>query len=170
MTTTFAKNQRETATWHLVDASEEVLGRMAARIAPILQGKHKPTWTAHADVGDFVIVINAAKVQVTGRKAEDKFYRHYTGNHGGLVTEYYPRMLARKPTEIVRLAVKRMMPKTDLGRHMLSKLKIFPGPTHTHHAQDPKPLALGTARAARAATRAVTRAAKNAAAPKSKNA
>jgi large subunit ribosomal protein L13 len=154
MTTTFAKNQREAAPWHLVDASEEVLGRMAARIAHILQGKHKPTWTPHADAGDFVVVVNAAKVQVTGRKAQDKFYRHYTGNHGGLVTQYYPRMLARKPTEIVRLAVRRMMPKTDLGRHMMSKLKVFPGPTHTHHAQDPKPLALGTARAARAAKRA----------------
>ncbi len=154
MTTTFAKTRRETAQWHLVDASEEVLGRMAARIAQILQGKHKPTWTPHADTGDFVVVVNAAKVQVTGRKSEDKFYRHYTGNHGGLVTEHYPRMLARKPTEIVRLAVRRMMPKTDLGRHMLSKLKVFAGPTHTHHAQDPKPLALRTNRAARAAKKA----------------
>lgn len=151
MTTTFAKTQRAAAQWHLVDASEEVLGRMAGRLAEILQGKHKPTWTPHADTGDFVVVINAAKVQVTGRKAQDKFYRHYTGNHGGLITTYYPRMLERKPTEIVKEAVRRMLPKTDLGRHMLSKLKIFAGATHTHHAQDPKPLALHTTRAARAA-------------------
>ena len=144
MTTTFAKTDRSKAAWFVVDASQEVLGRMSARVSQILQGKHKPTWTAHADVGDFVVVVNASKVQVTGRKAEDKHYRHYTGNHGGLVTEYYPRMLERKPTEIIRLAVRRMLPKTALGRHMLSKLKVFSGPTHTHHAQDPKPLAFGT--------------------------
>lgn len=159
MSTTFAKTKREVAQWHVIDASEEVLGRMSARIAQILQGKHKPTWTAHADTGDFVVVINAEKVQVTGRKATDKHYRHYTGNHGGLITEYYPRMLARKPTEIIKEAVRRMMPKTDLGRHMLSKLKLFAGPTHTHHAQNPTPLVLHTNKAARAAVRASKRSA-----------
>ena len=144
MSTTFATTKRAKADWFVIDASQEVLGRMSARVAQILQGKHKPTWTAHADLGDFVVVVNAGKIQVTGRKAEDKFYRHYTGNHGGLVTEFYPRMLERKPTEIIRLAVRRMLPKTSLGRHMLSKLKVFAGPTHTHHAQNPKPLVLGT--------------------------
>lgn len=154
MTTTCATTRRAAARWHLVDASQEVLGRMATRIARILQGKHKPTWTPHADTGDFVVVVNAEKVQVTGRKASDKHYRYYTGNHGGLVTVYYPRMLERHPEDIVKLAVRRMLPKTDLGRHMLTKLKVFKGPSHPHHAQDPKPLALGTSRAARTASKA----------------
>jgi large subunit ribosomal protein L13 len=153
MTTTFAKTRREAAPWWLVDASEEVLGRMATRIARILQGKHKPTWTPHADTGDFVVVVNAAKVQVTGRKAENKTYLRYSGYHGGLKEEGFGRVQTRRPTEAVRLAVRRMLPKTDLGRHMLTKLKIFAGPTHTHHAQDPKPLALGTSKAARAQRR-----------------
>jgi large subunit ribosomal protein L13 len=151
MTTTFAKTRREAAAWHLVDASDEVLGRMATRVARILQGKHKPTWTPHADAGDFVVVVNAAKVQLTGRKSETKTYYDYSGYHGGLKHTTYGRMQERRPTEIVRLAVRRMLPKTDLGRHMLSKLKVFPGPEHTHHAQDPKPLSLGTSRAARTA-------------------
>jgi large subunit ribosomal protein L13 len=146
MSTTFATTQRHKASWHVVDASQEVLGRMAARIAEILQGKHKPEYTPHADVGDFVVVVNAKDVKVTGRKASDKHYRHYTGNHGGLVTVFYPTMLERKPTEIVRLAVKRMLPKTTLGRHMLSKLKVFAGAEHRHHAQNPKPLVCGRGR------------------------
>jgi large subunit ribosomal protein L13 len=150
MSTTFAKTRRNDAEWFVVDASQEVLGRMAARIAQVLQGKHKPTWTPHADTGDFVVVVNAERVQVTGRKATDKFYRHYTGNHGGLVTTYYPRMLERKPTDIVKLAVKRMLPKTDLGRHMLSKLKVYKGAEHRHHAQAPKALRFGTGRPASA--------------------
>jgi large subunit ribosomal protein L13 len=144
--TTFLTTHREKAAWHVVDASKETLGRMSARIATILQGKHKPTYTPHADLGDFVVVVNAKDVRVTGRKRDDKVYRHYTGNHGGLVTQTYGRMLDRKPTEIVRLAVKRMMPKTRLGRAMLSKLKVHAGPEHTHHAQDPKPLSFGTVR------------------------
>jgi large subunit ribosomal protein L13 len=153
MTTTFAVTKRQTAAWHVIDASQEVLGRMASRVAQLLQGKHKPEWTPHADVGDFVIVINAGKIQVTGRKAQDKLYRHYTGTVGGLVTTYYPRMLEKRPTDIVKLAVKRMLPKTDLGRHMLTKLKVFAGPTHTHHAQDPNVLELSTSRVARAAAK-----------------
>jgi large subunit ribosomal protein L13 len=152
--TTCATTRRDTATWYLVDASQEVLGRMATRISRILQGKHKPTWTPHADTGDFVVVVNAEKVQLTGRKATDKHYRYYTGNHGGLVTVMFPKMLEKHPDEIIKTAVRRMLPKTDLGRHMLSKLKVFKGPTHTHHAQDPKPLALGTSRAARAGVKA----------------
>ena len=146
MSTTFATTNRNKAAWHVVDASQEILGRMSARIAEILQGKHKPEYTPHADVGDFVIVVNAKNVRVTGRKADDKAYRHYTGNHGGLVTEYFPRMLERKPTEIVRLAVRRMLPKTSLGRHMLSKLKVYAGAEHKNHAQNPKPLVCGRGR------------------------
>ena len=143
---TFAKTHRAGAEWFVVDASQHVLGRLAARIAQVLQGKHKPTWTPHADAGDFVVVVNAKDVRVTGRKAEDKTYRHYTGNHGGLVTTYYPRMRVRHPTEMVKEAVRRMLPKTTLGRHMLSKLKVFPGAEHTHHAQGPKPLPLALTR------------------------
>jgi large subunit ribosomal protein L13 len=146
--TTFAKTQREKAAWWVVDASQEVLGRMATRVSQILQGKHKPTWTPHADTGDFVVVVNAEKVQVTGRKRSDKLYYHYTGNHGGLVTQNYERMLDRHPTDIVKLAVRRMLPKTDLGRHMLTKLKVYVGAEHPHHAQDPKPLSLGTGKKA----------------------
>jgi large subunit ribosomal protein L13 len=142
--TTFAKTQRQQAAWWVVDASQEVLGRMATRVARILQGKHKPTWTPHADVGDFVVVINAEKVQVTGRKRSDKLYYHYTGNHGGLVTQTYDRVIEKHPTDVVKLAVRRMLPKTDLGRHMLTKLKVYAGPEHPHHAQGAKPLALGT--------------------------
>jgi large subunit ribosomal protein L13 len=148
--TTFSKTRRDAAKWFVVDASQEVLGRMAARVATILQGKHKPSWTPHADTGDFVVVVNAAKVQVTGRKAQDKHYRHYTGNHGGLVTQYYPRMIERHPTDVVKLAVKRMLPKTNLGRHMLTKLKVVAGPTHSHHAQKPTALSFGTGKAAKA--------------------
>ena len=148
MSTTFQSTKRAAADWYVVDASQHVLGRLAARIAMILQGKHKPVYTPHADTGDFVVVVNAKDVRVTGRKAQDKVYRHYTGNHGGLVTEYYPRIRERHPTDMVKEAVRRMLPKTSLGRHMLSKLKVFAGPEHTHHAQGPKPFppALGEAK------------------------
>jgi len=154
MTTTCATTQRAAARWYLVDASQEVLGRMATRVARILQGKHKPTWTAHADTGDFVVVVNAEQVQVTGRKRENKVYRYHTGYVGGLVTVGYEQMIAKHPEDVIKLAVRRMLPKTDLGRHMLSKLKVFKGATHTHHAQDPQPLALGTSKAARTAKKA----------------
>ena len=142
--TTLASTARSIAKWHLVDASTEVLGRMAARIAQILMGKHKPTYTPHADTGDFVVVINAADVKVTGRKATDKVYKHHTRYPGGLVSIPYPEMTRRHPTEMVREAVRRMLPKNTLGRHMLSKLKVFPGKEHDHHAQKPEPLAFGT--------------------------
>ena len=142
--TTLASTARSTAAWHVVDASQEVLGRMAARVARILMGKHKPTYTPHADTGDFVVVINAADVQVTGRKATDKVYRHHTRYPGGLVTTTYAERRTYHPTEIVREAVRRMLPKTTLGRHMLRKLKVFKGKDHTHHAQQPAPLSFGT--------------------------
>lgn len=146
--TTFASTDRAAAEWILIDASKEVLGRMAAVVARMLQGKHKPTYTAHADVGDFVVVINAREVQVTGKKAEDKVYRRHTGYPGGLVEEPFQRMRERHPEDIVRLAVRRMMPKTTLGRHMMTKLKIYPGAEHPHHAQKPRTMDLGTGREA----------------------
>jgi large subunit ribosomal protein L13 len=143
-TTTLASTARSIAKWHLVDASNEVLGRMAAQVARILMGKHKPTYTPHADTGDFVVVINAADVKVTGRKAQDKVYRYHTRYPGGLRTTPYQEMKKRHPTEMVREAVRRMLPKSTMGRHMLSKLKVFPGKEHDHHAQKPEPLAFGT--------------------------
>jgi large subunit ribosomal protein L13 len=128
--------------WHVVDASEYVLGRMATRIALILQGKHKPTYTPHVDTGDFVVVINAKDVQVTGRKRENKIYQHYTGWVGGRKTETFAHLNARKPEQIIELAVRRMLPKSRLGRQMLSKLKIYAGPEHPHESQQPKSKAL----------------------------
>ena len=142
--TTFSSTDRAAAQWYVVDASQEVLGRMAANVARILQGKHKPTYTPHADVGDFVVVLNAAKVQVTGRKAENKVYRRYTGYPGGQVEESFAHMQKRHPEDIIRLAVRRMMPKTTMGRHMLRKLKVYGGQDHPHHAQKPETLTFGT--------------------------
>lgn len=144
--TSFSVTDRAAAAWFVVDASQEILGRMAANVARILQGKHKPTYTPHADVGDFVVVINAKKVRVTGRKAEKKVYRHYTGYPGGLVEQSFARMRDRHPEDIIRLAVRRMMPKTTLGRHMTRKLKVYAGSTHPHHAQKPEPVSFGTIR------------------------
>jgi large subunit ribosomal protein L13 len=120
---------------------------MAARVALILQGKHKPTYTPHADVGDFVVVTNAKNVGITGRKAEQKIYRRHTGYPGGLVETTYQRMRERHPEDIVRLAVRRMMPKTTLGRHMLRKLKVYAGKDHPHHAQKPEVLTISGAAA-----------------------
>ena len=145
--TTLATTDRASASWFVVDASQETLGRMAAEIARILMGKHKPEYTPHADVGDFVVVTNARDVGVTGRKAENKVYRHHTHHPGGLVEWSYQRMRERHPEDIVRLAVRRMMPKTTMGRHMLRKLKIYPGAEHPHHAQKPQALTFGTSAA-----------------------
>ena len=128
--------------WWLVDAGEHVLGRMAARIATILQGKHKPIYTPHVDTGDYVVVVNAEKVRVTGKKRKDKTYRHYTGWLGGLKEETFGRLIARKPEKVVELAVRRMMPKTRLGRAMFKKLKVHAGPDHPHAGQKPQPLTL----------------------------
>ncbi len=128
--------------WHLVDASQVSLGRMASRIALILQGKHKPSYTPGVDSGDFVVVTNAAKLVVTGRKAQQKVYRYHTGWVGGLKEVPFERMLERHPERIIQLAVRRMLPKTVLGKQMLSKLKVYAGAEHPHQAQDPKALSL----------------------------
>ncbi len=128
--------------WHLVDASQVSLGRMASRIALILQGKHKPSYTPGVDTGDFVVVTNAAKLVVTGRKAQQKVYRYHTGWVGGLKEVPFERMLERHPERIIQLAVRRMLPKTVLGKQMLSKLKVYAGAEHPHQAQDPKALSL----------------------------
>jgi large subunit ribosomal protein L13 len=125
--------------WRLIDAEGQTLGRLATEIARFLRGKDKPQYTPHVDTGDFVVVVNAEKVVVTGRKAEQKMYYRHSGYPGGLKETSYEEMLERKPTEILRRAVKGMMPKTRLGRQQLKKLKIYAGPEHPHEAQRPEP-------------------------------
>jgi large subunit ribosomal protein L13 len=128
--------------WFEVDASGAVLGRLASCVAQVLRGKHKPTFAPHLDSGDHVIVVNAAKVVLTSGKAETKVHYSHSGYPGGLRARTYGEMLAKRPEEVVRIAVKGMLPKGPLGRQMARKLKIYAGPEHPHAAQQPKPLAL----------------------------
>jgi large subunit ribosomal protein L13 len=125
--------------WYVVDAEGQTLGRLATEIATILRGKNKPQYTPHVDTGDFVVVVNAEKVVVTGRKAEQKVYRRHSGYPGGLKETSYEQLMERRPTEILRRAVKGMMPKNRLARQQLRKLKIYAGPEHPHAAQNPQP-------------------------------
>lgn len=126
--------------WYLVDLEGKVLGRAASEIAKVLRGKHKPQYTAHEDVGDFIVVINAAKLKLTGRKLEDKVYYRHSGYTGGLKSINAKNLLEKKPEEVIKHAVKGMLPKTNMGRRLLKKLKIYPGPEHPHKAQQPIPL------------------------------
>jgi large subunit ribosomal protein L13 len=128
--------------WYVVDAEGQTLGRLASRIAPILKGKHKPTYTPHLDCGDFVIVVNADKVRVTGRKLDQKFYHRHSGYPGGLTSISLRDQLARYPERVLQAAVRGMLPKNKLGRRMLKKLKVYAGDSHPHQAQKPKPLGL----------------------------
>jgi len=137
MKTTWAKADSEKK-WYLVDASDKILGRLATRIAMILMGKNKPMYTPFLDTGDFVVVVNAEKIKVTGKKLTDKVYYAYSGYFGGLKEKTLEQMLDRKPEEVIRLAVKRMLPKNRLGRQMLKKLKIYSGSEHPHSAQQPE--------------------------------
>ena len=146
MKTPMAKPGDITPQWILVDAEREVLGRAAVRISEILQGKHRPTWTPHTDTGDFVVVINAEKIQATGKKDDDKIYQWYTGWAGGRKTRTLAEMRKKHPSDILRLAVRRMLPKNRLGRAMLKKLKIYAGTEHPHDAQNPEPVDFGTGR------------------------
>lgn len=123
--------------WRLVDADGQILGRMATHIAMMLMGKDKPVYTPHVDTGDFVIVVNAEKVKVTGRKAETKEYDYYTGYPGGHKYVSFEDMMARRPERVIELAVRRMLPKNRIGRQMLKKLKVYRGPEHEHAAQQP---------------------------------
>jgi large subunit ribosomal protein L13 len=125
--------------WYVIDASGKVLGRLATQISTLLRGKHKPTFTPSIDGGDFVIVVNAEKIVLTGRKPEQKIYYRHSGYPGGLKEIPYKMMLAKHPERILRLAVKRMLPKNRMGRRLLSKLRIYAGPNHPHAAQQPKP-------------------------------
>ena len=126
--------------WHIVDASDKVLGRLAAKIAMIVQGKTKPTYTPHVDTGDFVVVINAAKVKITGRKADVKEYDTYSRYPGGRHLYSYKRMNELHPEKIIELAVRRMLPKSKMGRNILGKLKIYRQANHPHTAQQPREL------------------------------
>lgn len=126
--------------WHSVDATDQILGRLASRIATVLMGKNKPTYTPHVDTGDFVVVTNAQKVRVTGRKAETMIYPSYSYYPGGYKEVPYRRVMKRHPDRIIRETVRRMLPKNALGRKMLLKLKVYASDTHPHTAQQPTPL------------------------------
>jgi large subunit ribosomal protein L13 len=123
--------------WYLVNAEGKVLGRLSTELAKILKGKNKPTYTPHLDTGDFVVVVNAGKVTLTGKKLKDKIYYHHTGYPGGIKQINAEKLLAKKPTEMIRMAVRGMLPKNSLGRQMLRKLKVYAGPNHPHEAQKP---------------------------------
>jgi large subunit ribosomal protein L13 len=142
MKTFVAKKEDLDRKWVLVDADGAVLGRMAAKIAPILMGKTKPTYTPHVDTGDFVVVVNAEKIRVTGKKAEQKEYNYYTYHPGGHKYVSLADMMARHPERVIELAVRRMLPKNRLGRKMLKKLKVYRGPEHEHQAQKPEKIEL----------------------------
>lgn len=128
--------------WYVVDAEGQTLGRLAARIAPILKGKHKPVYTPHLDCGDFIVVVNADKVRVTGRKMDQKLYHRHSGYPGGLTSVTLRDQLATHPERVLLAAVKGMLPKNKLGRRMIKKLKIYAGDSHPHQAQQPKTLEL----------------------------
>ena len=140
MKTFVAKEQEIEKKWYLVDAENRVLGRLATQIAVRLRGKHKHIFTPHADTGDFIVVVNADKIALTGAKLDKKNYYHHSGYMGGLKTIPAGRLLEKKPEEVLRLAVKGMLPKNSLGRRQLKKLKIYTGPDHPHTAQEPEKL------------------------------
>ena len=137
-----AKKEQVEHKWLLVDADGAILGRMAAKIAPLLMGKHKPTYTPHVDTGDCVIVLNAEKIVVTGKKAEMKEYDYYTHFPGGHKYVSFAEMMAKKPERVIELAVRRMLPKNKLGRAMLKKLKVYRGAEHENQAQKPEKIEL----------------------------
>jgi len=142
MKTYMAKKEERTQQWQLVDASDKILGRLAAQVAYRLRGKHKATYTPHVDTGDYIIVINADKVRLTGKKMDEKIYYRYSGYPGGLKQTSAGKMLNEKPENLIRLAVQGMLPKTNLGRKMLKKLKVYAGDAHPHEAQCPQVLSV----------------------------
>jgi len=142
MSTEFPSKNGVNRQWHVIDAQDLILGKLASKAAMILMGKTKPTFTPFLDTGDHVIVINAAKVKVTGRKEEDKIYRHFTGYPGGLVEKSLKRVRAEKPVRLIEDAIAGMLPKTKLGKQMYRKLKVYAGDKHPHAAQQPVALAV----------------------------
>ncbi len=142
MKTFSAKNETVTRDWYVVDATGKSLGRLASEIARRLRGKHKPEYTPHVDTGDYVVVVNAEKIKVTGNKMQDKMYHRYTGYIGNLKSMSLENLMARHPERAIMYAVKGMMPRNPLGRAMFKKLKVYAGGDHRHEAQQPKPLEL----------------------------
>jgi len=143
MATTFPKPNESRRRWVLVDAEGQVLGRLASRIALVLRGKHRPTYTPHLDTGDFVVVINAEKIKLTGQKLMQKVTKSYSGYPGGLKTWTAKEILSRHPERLLEHAVKGMLPHGPLGRRVFGNLKVYAGPRHPHAAQQPQPLGLG---------------------------
>ena len=140
MKTYSAKPGEVEHSWFVVDASGKTLGRLASVIASRLRGKHKPEFTPHVDTGDFVVLVNAGKVHVTGNKAKDKIYHHHTGHPGGLRSISFEKLIEKAPEQAIEMAVKGMLPKNPLGRAMARKLKVYPGSDHPHAAQQPQAL------------------------------
>jgi large subunit ribosomal protein L13 len=140
MKTFSAKKETVKRDWYVIDATDKTLGRMATEIARRLRGKHKPEYTPHVDTGDYIVVVNAEKVAVTGNKEKDKMYHHHTGYIGGIKSFSFEKLRDRAPERIIERAVKGMLPKNPLGREMYRKLKVYAGPNHNHEAQQPKAL------------------------------
>jgi large subunit ribosomal protein L13 len=140
MKTFSAKAHEIRRDWFVVDAADKTLGRLASEIARRLRGKHKPEFTPHMDTGDYIVVVNAGKIRVTGRKSSDKMYHHHTGYIGNMKSISFEKLQQKAPGRVLELAVKGMLPKNPLGRAMYRKLKIYPGPDHQHAAQQPKAL------------------------------
>lgn len=143
MKTYYAKPREVEREWLLIDATDQVLGRVAAKAAHLLKGKHKPQYTPHIDTGDFVIIINADQIKVTGVKSTDKVYYHHTGHAGGLKSETFEEAMAKHPERVIEHAVKGMLPKNTLGRAQGMKLKVYAGPDHPHAAQKPREIKMG---------------------------
>lgn len=144
MKTYNATNETAVHNWYVVDAAGKTLGRLASEVAKRLRGKHKPEYTPHVDTGDFIIILNAAQVKVTGNKADSKIYYNHSGYPGGMKEITFKKLLAKKPEQVIEIAVKGMLPKNPLGRAMYRKLKVFAGDQHPHLAQQPQPLNLDT--------------------------
>jgi large subunit ribosomal protein L13 len=140
MRTESAKAHEVDRAWFVVDAENQTLGRLSAKIASVLRGKHKAIFTPHVDTGDFVVVINAEKVKLTGNKLDDKVYYHHTGYFGGIKSITAGKLLEKRPEDVIKIAVKGMLPKNPLGRQMFTKLKVYAGAKHPHVAQQPQPL------------------------------
>lgn len=140
MKTFMAKPEAVQHGWYVVDATNKVLGRLASEIARRLRGKHKPEYTPHVDTGDFIVVVNAEKLRVTGRKAQNKIYHRHSGYPGGVFSESFSKLHGRRPERVLTLAVKGMLPKGPLGYAMIKKMKVYTGASHPHTAQQPKPL------------------------------
>ena len=142
MRTIFINEKDAARDWFVIDAAEKPLGRVAAKVAYMLRGKHKPSFAPHQEMGDYIVIVNAEKVAVTGNKASDKMYYHHTGYVGGLKSFTFQKLIERHPEDPLKLAIRGMLPKGRLGRKLLKNVKIYAGATHPHAPQNPKPLAI----------------------------